>query len=66
MKLLDDPYHDVRVEAVKALEKIFSRQSLIGIEKAMKDSNKNVRTEAQKAYYSLKNRLDRAEQFNML
>jgi HEAT repeat protein len=56
----------VRIEAVRALEKIFSKESLKGIEKAMKDSNKNVRQEAQRSFYSLKSRLDKAEEYNLL
>jgi HEAT repeat protein len=66
VKLLDDPFYDVRIEAVRALEKIFSKESLAGLEKAMKDSNKNVRLEAQQAFYSLKNRIEKAEEFKMI
>jgi HEAT repeat protein len=62
VKLLDDPYYDVRLEAVKALEKIFDYEALAGVEKAMSDKNHNVRDEAKAAYYSLKTRLDRAAQ----
>ncbi|MCX7679820.1 MAG: HEAT repeat domain-containing protein [Spirochaetes bacterium] len=61
IKLLDDPFYDVRLETVRALEKIFDHSALFGIEKAMKtDKNRVVRAEAQKAYYSLKSRLDAA------
>lgn len=62
VRLLDDPYFDVRIEAVRALEKIFDRNAMLGLEKSMnKDSNRVVRKEAQKAYYSLKSRLERAD-----
>lgn len=61
VRLLDDPYYDVRLETIHALEKIFDHNALLGLEKAMnKDSNRVVRKEAQKAYYSLKARLERA------
>ena len=58
-RLMDDAYYDVRLEAVKALEKIFDPAALEGIEKAMNDKNHNVRDEARAAYYSLKTRLDK-------
>lgn len=65
IKLLDDPYYDVRLETVRALENIFDQNALEGIEKAMKhDKNRIVRQEAQKAYYSLKSRLDAARMQN--
>lgn len=61
VKLLDDPFFDVRIETVRALEKIFDHSALFGLEKAMKtDKNRVVRAEAQKAYYSLKSRLEAA------
>ncbi len=62
VRLLEDPYFDVRIEAIRALEKIFDHEALAGLEKAMnKDGNRVVRKEAQKAYYSLKVRLEKAE-----
>ncbi len=56
--MLNDPYFDVRLEAVKTLEKLGGDDSLFALEKALNDQNSNVRKEASRAYYALKARLD--------
>ena len=55
--LINDPYFDIRLEAVKALEHIVDHASLKPLEKAREDLNKSVREEAKKAYYTLQTKL---------
>jgi HEAT repeat protein len=57
-RMINDPYFDIRLEAVKALERILDPASLKPLEKAREDLNKGVREEAKKAYYSLQTRLE--------
>jgi len=57
----DDPYFDVRLETVKSLERLVTRESLLIVEKRIKDFNHNVREEAKSVYYHLLDRLEKLE-----
>ncbi len=57
VKLLEDKYHDARLEAVRTLEQIITKDSLEALEYALKKGDRNVREEAQKAIYKLRPRL---------
>ena len=61
-EMTKDKYFDARLEAVKALEKIFDPSALEALNRARNDENKNVRDTAERAYHNLKARIDKASE----
>jgi HEAT repeat protein len=60
-KLLEDKYSDARLEAVKTISGIISDSSLELLENAMVKGDRNVREEARKAVYRLRELLNPAD-----
>jgi HEAT repeat protein len=56
-KLLDDKFHDVRLEAIKTLEQINDPRAVKELEHAVEDRNKQVSMSAQGAIDRMKRTL---------